>query len=481
MRRPTGPWFRAMFITACILNGFVANCLAQPQSVTLAGEWRTVSLPFRAINLTSVANTYWVCGADEMIAKSEDAGRTWIVKHQRADGEVLLHVAFLREDMGYAAGTNGMILWTKDGGETWTGLHSDSGTILDISFSDDRNGLRRVGSSVEVTHDGGATWSRVSAYQSNKELEEFKAVAAVAALDDKSAAILFREGPERDDAFVTTSNGGKTWNTISIPNARVWSLIVHNGEYWAFGFEVIEKDKPGGGYGVALALHSPDGVKWLHGVRAPSEFSDCNAQGCILWDGATVELYHDKPMFTATPADGSLTPVWASTNATVCSVGALLKCADARSPLDQPPLKPQFNRPSTGSIDPLLRKTTSPVRGCLICHLEPFPLSKKLLGQIPVSVNRPREQLREMYLPGIKSTIEVEFLVRKDGTTSQVHAKHAPNKQIESAVTQNIESWVIDPSGPNGAHVEEKQKAKIEVSCMAFPSNEEALCTLQAK
>jgi len=85
-----------------------------------------------------------------------------------------------------------------------------------------------------------------------------------------------------------------------------------------------------------------------------------------------------------------------------------------------------------------------------------------------------------MYLPGIKSSVEVEFLVRKDGTTSHVQAKHAPNRQVESAVMQDIESWVIDPPLQNGAHVEEKQKAKIEVSCMAFPSNEQALCTLRA-
>jgi hypothetical protein len=100
---------------------------------------------------------------------------------------------------------------------------------------------------------------------------------------------------------------------------------------------------------------------------------------------------------------------------------------------DQPPLKPRLNRPSTGSIDPLLRKTAPPVHGCLSCR----PLSKKLLGQVPVTANLPGGQPREMYLPGIKGTMEVEFLVRKDGTTSQVRAKHSPNKQVEAAVTRS--------------------------------------------
>lgn len=148
---------------------------------------------------------------------------------------------------------------------------------------------------------------------------------------------------------------------------------------------------------------------------------------------------------------------------------------------DQPPLKPRFKPSLHRKHRSASSQNCTPVHGCLSCRLEPFPLSKKLLGQVPVTANLPVGQPREMYLPAIKATMEVEFLVPKDGTTSQVRAKHSPNKQVESAVTQNIESWVIDPSRPNGAHVEGKQKAKIEVSCMAFPSNEEALCTLQAK
>jgi hypothetical protein len=417
---------------------------------------------------------------NELIAKSVDAGQTWQVKHQKVNGEVLLRIAFIQEDLGYAAGTNGILLWTKDGGETWSESHSSSAAIFQISFSEERDGLRYGGSTVEITHDGGGTWMPISAYQSNDELAQFKTVGAVAALNDKRAAILFRAGPESSHVIVATPDAGKSWSKTVIPNAGVWSLVVHNGEFWVFGYEVIEKDKPGGGYGVAMALHSPDGMTWVHGVRAPSEFSDCPVQGCILWDGAIVNLYQDKPLFVAVPADGSLTPVWGFAKGTVCSVGSRFKCADALS-VEAPPKKPVSNRPTTGSIDPFLAKSTSPVRGCLICRLEPFPLKKSLLGQVPVTVNLPGGGQQQMYMSGIKSALEVDFLVRPDGTTDQVTLKHAPNKEIESAVRENIQNWVLNPPRSNSASQSEKQKAKIEVSCMAFPSNEEATCTLQSK
>ena len=90
-----------------------------------------------------------------MIARSSDGGQTWQLKHQIADGEVLLGVPFIDEKTAYASGTNGLILWTKDGGETWTSTKAGTETIVDISFGDDKHGIRHFRSVVEITSDAG--------------------------------------------------------------------------------------------------------------------------------------------------------------------------------------------------------------------------------------------------------------------------------------------------------------------------------------
>lgn len=49
-------------------------------------------------------------GADEMIAKSDDGGKSWQVKHQKADGELLLTIVFPTGLYGFASGSNGVFL-----------------------------------------------------------------------------------------------------------------------------------------------------------------------------------------------------------------------------------------------------------------------------------------------------------------------------------------------------------------------------------
>jgi hypothetical protein len=95
--------------------------------------WWVPSVPFRPINLTSSSDVFWVCGADEMIAKSDDGGRTWTVKHQKADGELLLSIVFVDGLHGFAAGSNGAFLRTTDGGDTWTSNSFGTSTIKSIA------------------------------------------------------------------------------------------------------------------------------------------------------------------------------------------------------------------------------------------------------------------------------------------------------------------------------------------------------------
>ena len=142
-------------ICGFLFAGGVSDHACTPQIVFADEGWRSVVLPARPLYITSNADTFWVCGTDEMIARSSDGGQTWQLKHQIADGEVLLGVPFIDEKTAYASGTNGLILWTKDGGETWTSTKAGTETIVDISFGDDKHGIRHFRSVVEITSDAG--------------------------------------------------------------------------------------------------------------------------------------------------------------------------------------------------------------------------------------------------------------------------------------------------------------------------------------
>ncbi len=108
-------------------------------------------MPFRPTSLTDSGDTLWVRGADEMIAKSDDGGRSWQVKHQKADGELLLSIVFADRLHGLASGSNGAFLRTTDVGETWISSSLRTSTINAIAFADDRNGMLQTGLSAEMT------------------------------------------------------------------------------------------------------------------------------------------------------------------------------------------------------------------------------------------------------------------------------------------------------------------------------------------
>src|ERR1700690_2008303 len=135
---------------------------ASPQCTALSAGWRSVSLPFRPICIASEGNALWVGGVDEMLAKSEDGGQTWKVKHQKIDGEVLLAVGTLGEKVVYASGTNGEMLWSSDDGDTWKSWEAGSQRVDDVVFTDALHGIRRTLSRVQITEDGGNRWSDVS-------------------------------------------------------------------------------------------------------------------------------------------------------------------------------------------------------------------------------------------------------------------------------------------------------------------------------
>ena len=230
-------------------------------TICSASEWRTVELPARALNIVENHGALWVCGADELISVSEDGANTWTTKHVAKNGSLLLIVGFSGEQFGYAAGTGGRMLVTRDGGSTWDSIAVPSEVVYEASFSDEEHGIIHAQRGIYDTNDGGATWVPVPIDFSDGDLKGFSHVLSVVALDAKHLAIVLSEGNSsaNDYRLLLTEDGGATWGVSSVPSTGLRKLSAHNGEYWFAGMEVIEKDKRGGGYGVPLVMHSPDG------------------------------------------------------------------------------------------------------------------------------------------------------------------------------------------------------------------------------
>lgn len=126
----------------------------------------------------------------------------------------------------------------------------------------------------------------------------------VLASDENHMAIVLSQGNSAASAYKLslTKDGGTKWTSSDVPSTGLRKLTSHGGEYWFAGMEVIEKDKPGGGYGVPLLMHSPDGENWTHLPRwSKHEFSECNSQGCLYWDGAGVQSLRQILLVFGTP------------------------------------------------------------------------------------------------------------------------------------------------------------------------------------
>jgi photosystem II stability/assembly factor-like uncharacterized protein len=452
---------------------FFLSCYtgAQQTPATGTSTWKTMPVPFRPVNVTAIGGVLFVCGADEMILSSKDNGMTWETKHQTSDGEVLLTISFVDEKVGYVTGTGGLLLSTVDGGQSWKTHHAPD-SIRSFSFADASNGIAvfsdsahppktelppgttSVDGSVKITHDGGDHWDDMAALNSN-ELRPFMEVLSIAALDNAHDLMLRRQ-PNVEDAFVTTNDGGKSWKLVHMQNdasnrVMARTVFTHQGEYWAFGMELVHREK-GGGYSVPLAMHSKDGETWIHGNRGPNEFGSCTAQGCYLWDGALEVLYGEHEQFWALPQDGTLNDKWAIAGATVCAVNNTLKCASATS-TEKPQPHPEgvvYASVSNGHFS----------EGCLECRVDPI---------VPDN-------------PGSRSMsrVQASVTIHRDGSVANVSVK-SPSKRMNDLIADQLSKWLFEPTHQGGSTIEVKRDISILLMCAGFPERPETdRCSLHS-
>lgn len=397
-----------------------------------ASDWRTVSLPARPLNIISSDNVLWACGADELIANSADGGKTWNVRHRVSGGALFLTIGGTAERFLYAAGTGGVLFFTKDGGTTWIRVTAPASVVYAASFSDDQHGLVQTPHAIYRTSDGGAAWSAVNIDFSAGDFKGFPYVRTLTALDGKHMIIVMSEGNADyyGGKLLITKDGGATWKPVDIPSTGVASLSTYGGEYWAAGVEVIEKNKPGGGYGVPVVLHSADGEAWTHIVKwAPVEFSACNAQTCLFGDGAGADFRAPSPRkYWTFPAEKAVTGKWAVADGGICSVGEELRCA-AVTPAGAIPKDIGDSPIPTVLAPPPLNAPANQGLQCIACGVERIVVTQDFQGV---------------------AEVEMKVHVAENGLVDNVEVVHATRAEIGTRLASQVRNWIFIPYEKDG-------------------------------
>ena len=136
------------------------------RKLNIPGIWNEltpVDVAYPSINSHFFINGLigYLAGSDGNILKTVDGGQSWKNVNSGVSDD-LLDVQFLDKNTGFAVGKFGRILKTEDGGESWR--KTNSGTqeaIYTIAFKNNLEGWVGTESGLRYTINGGETWQAV--------------------------------------------------------------------------------------------------------------------------------------------------------------------------------------------------------------------------------------------------------------------------------------------------------------------------------
>lgn len=225
-------------------------------------NWRVADIPFgSALNsVTSVDGVLWICGNGGLIASSEDFGTTWkmvslIPSHN------LNAIDFANDKSAFAAGFNGVLLTSTDGGEQWEGSYLDNGlaisNINDLFFVNSSIGFAAHSyGAVSKTTDGGLSWIPVI---SDTNYPQTKSN-SVHFINENVGFVVGQVANELDFIYKTT-DGGSTWITktgIGLKELRSVSFFDQNkGVTVGAGLKILYTTDSGENWNVPVINNVP--------------------------------------------------------------------------------------------------------------------------------------------------------------------------------------------------------------------------------
>jgi photosystem II stability/assembly factor-like uncharacterized protein len=193
--------------------------------------------PADAVGITPRGAT-WAAEASGTLSWSDDRCTTWSRSGRSIGAGVELNgIDFVDGSLGWAVGSDGLIMHTTDGGAAWEPQASGvQAPLRGVSFADGQRGLAVGDHVVLATSDGGSHWVPVDT--------GFDAVwTAVASRDALHAWIVgerWNQAAQRYDALaLRTADGGATWSEQAEAGASAGGLrslsFASDQRGWAVG------------------------------------------------------------------------------------------------------------------------------------------------------------------------------------------------------------------------------------------------------
>ena len=175
----------------------------------------------------------WVVGTEGRILHSEDGGQTW-AQQESGTKEELVHVRFINDKQGWIVGGKGIILFTEDSGRSWA--KQASGTKGHLYHVDATGKKEAVivgdGGLVLRTENGGLTWDKVRIdFLDSLKASDRPSLLSVAFVNDDQGFIIGFKG-----TVLRTGDGGKTWlQQESGTKQNLYGLVAKKKAIWAVG------------------------------------------------------------------------------------------------------------------------------------------------------------------------------------------------------------------------------------------------------
>ncbi|PVY79777.1 photosystem II stability/assembly factor-like uncharacterized protein [Cupriavidus alkaliphilus] len=171
-------------------------------------------------------------GEHGIVLLSDDEGKTYRQARSVPVSATLSAVTFTDDRQGWAVGQWGVILATRDGGETWSKQRMDTAVdqpLFSVLFTNERDGIA-VGlwSLMLQTRDGGTTWARTTlprppdGGKADRNLyHAFADQKGALYVSAEQGAVLKSTDGGASWHYLATGGKGSLWSGVAMPDGRI--------------------------------------------------------------------------------------------------------------------------------------------------------------------------------------------------------------------------------------------------------------------